>query len=407
MYEPVVTLYNPYDTALSLNIVRIKIWDPPVGFRFKKNADYLRSEWGSGIYHGLGRFQIANENNANAGKTFTLRLQNYVSGGSASSIVIPPGGTKTFSAYVEPSWTWGVETSGGYTPRSLYDWDLSRDFTNKDSDTNNQFGVECSPGWTFRAGFQSDHLSISSGRPSATLYPFETNSASASSGWVAIKLTDSVTVETRAQRTAPLSSDSDFRVDLLAGTIANADQDIYRSYKFSIAPLVQPNGGTSGIPAVSHTYLAGDLLQSPNDATPGGKHPFAVFTMVANTKALLNGSLEKVTTLAAGEANKLYDLRFDEMNSYSQFPEPGPFAASPSDTSILSTRIKGNTMTVDLIGPAFAAPLSVEGGRTPMAFPDNLTSAAVFSEGPDGTGIRKVSIDISGKGPSYFLRMKK
>lgn len=38
VYEPVVTLYNPYDTPLSLNSVRIKIWDPPVGFRFKKNA---------------------------------------------------------------------------------------------------------------------------------------------------------------------------------------------------------------------------------------------------------------------------------------------------------------------------------------------------------------------------------
>ena len=37
VYEPVVTLYNPYNEALTLTKARVKISDPPVGFTFKKN----------------------------------------------------------------------------------------------------------------------------------------------------------------------------------------------------------------------------------------------------------------------------------------------------------------------------------------------------------------------------------
>ena len=35
-YDPVVTLYNPYDVTLNLQKIRIRVWDPPVGFRFTK-----------------------------------------------------------------------------------------------------------------------------------------------------------------------------------------------------------------------------------------------------------------------------------------------------------------------------------------------------------------------------------
>lgn len=409
VYEPVVTLYNPYDTALTLPNVRIKIWDPPVGFRFKKNGVYLRSEWEAGDYHGLARFQGTNEKNPAASKTFTLRLQGYTNGKPGGSLSIPPGETRTFSTYIPSNWTWGLETSGGsFNPRSLYDWNYSLDFTNKDNDTLDYFGVDCAsqtPGWDTRAGFQSDHLSYFSGRPAATFYPFETGTSYGTSAWVATKLTDSVGVECRALRTAPVSGgtvDCDFRVDLLAGVSVTADNDIYRSFKFSLAPLVQPNGATPGVPAVSRTYLAGDLLQTPADPTKGGKHPFAAFTMVAKAKALMEGGLE---TLAAGDANDLYDLRFDEMYSYTQYPEPGPLIPPPTDTSIFATAVNGNTMTLDFIGPEFAGPWRVQGGPTPDAFADDLTPSTVFAEGPHGTGIRKASIDITGRGSSYFLRL--
>lgn len=407
VYEPVVTLYNPYDTPLTLTNVRIKIWDPPVGFRFKKNQDYLREEWGNGEYHGINRFNVKHESSLTSSKTFTLHLQNQASGEPASAIVIQPGRTKTFSTYLEPSWTWGVETAGGFEPRSLYDWSPTRNFTNIDGNTGNVFGVECAPGWDTRGGFKTDHLSYrGSLRPAATRYAFETGVFYGATGWVAIKLTDTVTVESRALRTAPLAADSDFRVDLLAGQEAAADDDIYRSFKFNVAPLVQPGGDVSGAPSVSRTYLVQDLLQVPNDLTVGGKRPFAVFTMVAKAQALMNGDLESVTASAGVDANHLYDLRFDEMETFSPSPGPGPLSDPPSIVTAFSASASGDLMTIDVVGPESTGPWKVEGGATPDAFPDDMTPESTIINGPDGTGIRKVTVDIGGKGPSYFLRVR-
>jgi hypothetical protein len=403
VYEPLITLYNPYDTELILNNVRIKIWDPPVGFRFKKNENYLRND---GEYHGLARFQFPNEKNAAASKTFTLQLQNYASGGATSPIVIPPGETRTFSTYIEPSWTWGEETATFFAPKSLFDFYPGYDYTNKDGNTGNPFGVECSHqvfGWDTRGGFQTDHLSYSSGRPPATAYPFEAGTFYGNSGWVVIKLSDTVSVESRALRTAPSSSDCDFRVDLLGGIAANAEEDIYRSFKFNLSSLVQPNGSTPETPAVSSTYTVGNLVQAPSDMTSGGKAPFAVFTMVAKAQALMRGSLE---TIAYGDANDLYDLRFDEMYDFAGFHAPGPVTEPPTKPSIFATSVNGNTMTIDFIGPRNAGPWSIEGGPNLDAFPNDLTPKSIITEGPDGTGIRKATIDITERGSAYFLRLK-
>src|SRR5262245_40992072 len=45
VYEPIVTLYNPYNEPLTMSRTQIKIWDPPVGFTFKKNSDFLRNDF--------------------------------------------------------------------------------------------------------------------------------------------------------------------------------------------------------------------------------------------------------------------------------------------------------------------------------------------------------------------------
>jgi hypothetical protein len=66
--DPVVTLYNPYPVPITVNRLRVRISDPPVGFRFKKNSTYLRQDFTNGTYLGLSRFQTQNESSTFARK---------------------------------------------------------------------------------------------------------------------------------------------------------------------------------------------------------------------------------------------------------------------------------------------------------------------------------------------------
>ncbi|RYD38914.1 MAG: hypothetical protein EOP85_16770, partial [Verrucomicrobiaceae bacterium] len=97
VYEPIVTLYNPYNTELVLPRSRVRIANPPVGFKFKKNADYLRTDWKEGgPFHGLGRFSLNSVSSASATKTFTLLLTEGDSNTFGGSIVLQPGQCKVF-----------------------------------------------------------------------------------------------------------------------------------------------------------------------------------------------------------------------------------------------------------------------------------------------------------------------
>ena len=409
VYEPIVTLYNPYNDALVYPSIRLRIADPPVGFRFKKNSDYLRPEWSTGEFHGLGRFQISNQYNVNARKSFTLFVRDKnASGVPGGEITIPPGKTMTFSTWVESNWTWGLEVAKDYYPRSFFDMSDTNDFTNRDNRTSNAFGVECMPQYfqsAFQAGFQTDHLSYSGGRPPATVYPFELSYVNYNSGWVAIRNTDTVTVEAKALRTAPAaSSDPDFQVDLLAGKAVNPAQDTYQSFKFSVTPLVQNNGNSPATPAVTRTFMVQDLLQTPTDFFSGGKSPFAVFTMVAKSSALTRRKLESLAPVS--DANALYDLRFDYRASSMDWPEVGPSDPLPAATTVFGASRKDKTMTVDFLAPPGLTSWAIKGGTNLVSFSDDLKSSSTIVDGPAGTGIKKAIVDVSGKGAVYFIRLE-
>lgn len=138
VYDPVVTLYNPYDVAIELPKLRVRIWDPPVLFGFKKNKVWLRDDFAS-QHQGLARFQWRNEKTAKARKSFTLLLTEKTSAATTSApgrrIRLEPGEVKVFSPWVENNWTWDFETtSSGITnkPRAFFDWDATSDFANRD-----------------------------------------------------------------------------------------------------------------------------------------------------------------------------------------------------------------------------------------------------------------------------------
>lgn len=330
-YDPVITLYNPYDVALDLAKLRVRIWDPPVRFGFKKNAAWLRDEFASGDFHPMARFAIAEESNVGARRYFTLLLTEMTGSRPGGRIRLEPGEVKVFSPWVEPNWTWGVETSGGYTVRCFFDWNVANDFGNRDGRTGNLMGIETVPGWDPRAGLQTDHLSYAGKRPIATRYDFEIAN-NWSGGWLAIKLADTFTVEAKAGRAVNIASQADFTVDLLAGAMQNPAGDILRTYRFRYADPTKEISANPSHPVIRRTFRVGDILQKPEDKSVGGKSPFAILTMAAKTThGDLDNSMPWVhnhpviegsdqNTAQVGNALDSYDLRFEEVADFNQNP---------------------------------------------------------------------------------------
>jgi hypothetical protein len=339
VYDPVITLYNPYDVELDLTQLRIRVSDPPVGFQFQKHDlqarsnPWYRDEFSTGDFHGLARFQIDNERNANARKTFTLFLRNKNAAGTpGGNVILLPGEVKVFSPWVEKDWTWGLETSGGYTPRAFFDWNVSQKLGNEDKRTSNTRGVETIPGLDFRAGFQTDHLSYQNNRPASSRYPWE-NNQNLGAGWLSMKLSDDVTVNAKPQRCVVDPSLPDFRVDILAGVDPDPARDILRTYEFRLGDVATEMSTTSSpSKTISRRFRNGDILQTPADKTPGGKSPFAIFTMSAKTtkdtrddsKAWLYNNM--VTeggshdSRRIGNAAQSYDIRLQEVQDFTVFP---------------------------------------------------------------------------------------
>lgn len=345
VYDPIITLYNPYDVALELNQLRIRVSDPPVGFQFQKidkaagTSPWYRSEFANGDYHGLPNFQIAHEKPpTTVRKTFTYLLRERrpgADGNPGASIKLKPGEVRVFMAWVEKNWTWGMETAGGYSGRSFFDHDYGRNMGNVDLRTGEQRGVEAVPGLDWRAGLQTDHMSYGSGRPANSKYSWEAPPLGA--GWLSMKLTDDVVVNCKPKRFAPgtQTQNPDFRVDLMAGNppVTPADSDLMRTYEFRMGdPAVEMMvpGATSD--KITRTFNNEDILQTPSDQTAGGKTPFAIFTMSAKTtkddtddsKAWAFGNMVTEggiqTSTLIGNAAQSYDLSLRPVTSFTQFP---------------------------------------------------------------------------------------
>jgi hypothetical protein len=367
-YDPVITLYNPYDVTLNLQKLRIRIWDPPVGFRFTK----IDRKAGTSVpfrvpgpgqepaFESLAQMQIANERNLGARKCFTLILADGTPNAASNSLRLRPGEVKVFSPRVESSWTWGMEVGiGDYNPRSFFDWNAGNNFGNKDSRTPmglGRWGVESVPGWTTVAGLQTDHLSYGARDP-ATLYPFEKDAAGRQrpgvGGFVSLRLSDEVKVEA-IPKVVSAGASRHFQVDILAGLTEGADStgvsndlqnagvsaDRLRSYSFNFdgTDPSQEISAEPEYPIVERQYLVGQILQrldegAQNPRKPGLKKPFAMLEMSARTTKdeltdskpwLYNNFVvegAEQNSRNVGLTHQSYDLRFIPMTSFTDFPD--------------------------------------------------------------------------------------
>lgn len=358
VYDPIITLYNPYDVALDLTKIRIRVWDPPVGFRFRK-VDKQKGtvlfrpndkEGGDGKFRGLATFRYGKETSTTDRKCFTLILTDGTPVGSGNTLKLLPGEVKVYSPRVETNWTWTMEAGDGstdnYQVRSFFDYG-NQNFANIDGRTATgigKFGVETVPGWDTRAGFQTDHLSNTARDPS-TLYDFEKIKGANPGGFVNIRLTDDVIVEAKPLVTKGNATNS-FQVDILAGlnqgrideasvtgdlNNTGVQEDRLRSYSFNFVSSTDPSAeiNAKGVPPfISRKFNIKDILQGPAGEL-GKKRPFAMLEMSARTTKdnttdskpwLYNNPVTEggtQTSSIVGLTSQSYDLRFLEKQSFS------------------------------------------------------------------------------------------
>lgn len=369
VYDPVITLYNPYDVTLDLKNTRIRIWDPPVGFRFSKidnragTTSLFRPIGGDEApkdtdgFVGLAQFQRDQEDQKNARKCFTLRLGTADRTSSRllnSNWKLKPGEVKVFSPRVPDNWTWGMETGSNIVlgkSGTFFDFAQGRNFGNVDNRETaldgGRYGVECAPGVDTRAGLQTDHLATDHlpRRNSASMYEFE-RKAKRNDGFVTMRKSDAVKAEAK-----PLvrsgAAVTQFQVDVLAGlSSANASGagvstdtsnleeigDTLRSYRFNFTGL-DPKEELSEHPEdpiIETTQTVERILQpdSPAASQTGKKVPFAMLEMSARTTKsettdskpwlynnfIVEGGEQK--TSVVGLTTQSYDLRLREIQSF-------------------------------------------------------------------------------------------
>lgn len=402
--DPVVTLYNPYPVPITINRLRVRISDPPVGFRFKKNNIYLRPDYANGTYLGLSRFQIQNESSTIARKHFTLILTDRNTAGKpGAQITLQPGESRRFSPWVESNWSWGAENPSDFVSKAFNDWDSSKDFTNVDGRTSNIFGAECLPGPDFRAGFQWDHLATSN-RPAGTVYPFESTSFLLN-GWVATRLTETFSVEARPQRVVSLASEPDFRITVLYGIYDTLSIDTRQDFPFSLSGL-----DTSALPSgkLSRTFVCQDILQSTTDTTIGGKHLFATLTAVAKPEALTSGRLEGNLSVSG---NSCYQLSFAESFLFNEALSAGDARLGPkvNQPTVLHFAREASRLRLFMVAPVALGNWKILGGTSPDAIDTDITAQSTIVEAPalhsSSNQSKLITIDTTGFGPRYFVRV--
>lgn len=345
VYDPIVTLYNPYDVQLNLKQIRIRISDPPVGFQFQKHDKtagtdpWYRPEFKTGAFHSIANFQRQNETPGSTARKFFYLLLREKDGNpndpAFKDLVLQPGEVRLFSAWVPNDWTWGKEIT---TNGAFFDHDYNAKLGEKDRRTNNSRGVEAVGGVNFFAGLQTDHMSYGN-RPQESKYSWETPGPEWGAGWVSLKLTDDVTVNCRPQRCVPPNQTSipDFTVDIMSGAIGRAagdpNSDRLRTYEFRLADPAKEILSTSGASTfITRRFNNEDILQTTTDTAGGGKQPFAIFTMAAKTTAGLRddskswlfnnlvteGSQHNSTQV--GNAAQSYDLSLEPLREFNKLP---------------------------------------------------------------------------------------
>lgn len=341
VFEPIVTLWNPYSVPIEFDSLAIGLDKIPVSFRFGKDdgngAQDLRiqeaqsgrnsiSFWPlSHFVHGSGKV------NAISNFSFNVRGGNMEEGVNRSPIILQPGENKVFSSFVREGQSWG----------RVMDQFSIQDSSAVGAGNGSSLikEVDLVEGWNPVGGFRFDHLARNlENRNQRSLYSFERRTP-INPGWhqwCALRPQDSIIVKAK-----------------LANNDVNNDSEDERTDSFTMLVEMDRMGGISSDQILGSSFTVRDkerlyeedadfviersfpaitLLQSSSDTTRGGKTPFAVFTMTAKSSNDLlsptKGWLFGNPVLPAYEQDEdeapqplqSYEFSFREVNSPNSFP---------------------------------------------------------------------------------------
>ena len=244
LYSPVITVYNPYNVALSFNKLQLDFVDVPIGFRFFVNGVAQTNDIAP-----LNMLYVYRESTIR-NKTFSITLQGDLNS-SSTPVVLAPGETRVFGAFLPETWRWVDESPGtGTDGNKFFDW--------RDSDaggTASTSGVTCAQGWVPGIGFDIDWLApAGAGRTNGY-----------SHGVIGLKRTDQVDVEfAPLQPTASTTASFATRISVVdaSGTLREAGrlELAYDSTNTLRASLNQVD--TAGFGKVTYPTSMGALMKN-------------------------------------------------------------------------------------------------------------------------------------------------
>lgn len=344
VFEPVITLWNPYSVPITFDSLSLGLDKIPVAFRFAKIAGRtgeqdLRAPSGESnnridrSFWPLSQFVWnGNKEDAISNFSFNVRGGNMADGLSRDPITLQPGENKVFSAFIREGSTWGSVLNDFMIQGSSSVGSTNRSSLVKEIDV-----VE---GYNPIGGFRFDHLArFQQHRNVDSLYTFERNDP-ISAGWfhwAALRPQDSIVVKA-----------------MLANNDANSDNEVASMDNFTMLVEVDRAGGISSSEILGSSFTvretdrlyddqeddflierafpAATILQEESATTREGKTPFAVFTMTAKstndilspTKGWLFGN-PVLTAYSqdeniAPQAAQSYEFSFREVASANEFP---------------------------------------------------------------------------------------
>lgn len=106
IYSPIITLYNPYNVALSFDQMRIDFKDLPIGFRFYRNGQPQTTT----LAH-FNQLYVYHPGDTKTPKTFGINIRSSFTGGVSTPVVLQPGENKVFGESVDGNWSWANNSS--------------------------------------------------------------------------------------------------------------------------------------------------------------------------------------------------------------------------------------------------------------------------------------------------------
>jgi hypothetical protein len=101
IYSPIITLYNPYNTPIQFDELRVDFKDLPIGFRFYRNGQPQTTR----LAH-LNQLYVYHDTDSRTPKTFGINLRSSFTTSRAAPVVMEPGENLVFGESVSGDSSW-------------------------------------------------------------------------------------------------------------------------------------------------------------------------------------------------------------------------------------------------------------------------------------------------------------